>query len=135
MRGPSAHVPGDALVMRLATLVQRRQAFLAVGALTYALVFALFLILERPGLGIASGFYLAVIFLSLAGGPIVGLGAGLLATFLYGIGIWINPHVSAASIPTLATSIRGCCRRLVRQSQPDTQRAPTGADERTADAR
>jgi diguanylate cyclase (GGDEF)-like protein len=92
--------------MRLATLIPRRQAFLAAGALTYAAVFALFLI-ERPGLGIGHGFYLAVIFVSLAGGPTVGLGAGLLATVLYAIGIWINPHVSPTTIPTLATSIRG----------------------------
>ncbi len=92
--------------MRLAKLIPRQRAFLLVGAATYALVFALFLILERPGLGIAHGFYLALIFVSLAGGPLVGVGAGLLATFLYAIGIWINPHVSPATIPTLATSIR-----------------------------
>ena len=76
--------------MRLATLILRRQAFLAVGAVSYAAVFALFLIFERPGLGIGHGFYLAVILVSLAGGPIVGLGAGLLATVLYAIGIWIK---------------------------------------------
>src|SRR5919201_250573 len=92
--------------MRLATLIPRRHVFLAVGALTCAVVFALFLIFERPGLGIGHGFYLAVIFISLAGGPTGGLGAGLLATALYAVGIWINPHVSPATIPTLATSIR-----------------------------
>src|SRR3989442_10331741 len=93
--------------MRLATLIPRRQAFLAAGAATYTAVFALFLIFERPGLGIGHGFYLAVIFVSLSGGPIVGVSAGVLATGLYAIGIWINPHVSPATIPTLATSIRG----------------------------
>jgi predicted signal transduction protein with EAL and GGDEF domain len=93
-------------LMRLTTFLPRRQAFLAAGAATYAAVFALFLIFERPGLGIGHGFYLAVIFVSLARGPMVGLGAGVLATVLYAIGIWINPHVSPATIPTLATSIR-----------------------------
>ena len=106
MRGALARPAGDPLLMRLATLIPRRHVFLAVGALTYAVVFALFLIFERPGLGIGHGFYLAVIFISLAGGPTGGLGAGLLATALYAVGIWINPHVSPATIPTLATSIR-----------------------------
>jgi diguanylate cyclase (GGDEF)-like protein len=106
MRGALACGRGDPF-MRLATLIPRRQAFLAAGAVTYATVFALFLIFERPGLGVGHGFYLAVIFVSLARGPIVAVAAGLLATVLYAIGIWINPHVSPATIPTLATSIRG----------------------------
>src|SRR6266496_108739 len=93
--------------MRFTTLIPRRQAFLAAGAVIYAAIFALCLIFERPGLGIGHGFYLAVIFVALARGPMVGLGAGVLATVLYAIGIWINPHVSPATIPTLATSIRG----------------------------
>lgn len=45
--------------------------------------------------------------LALARGPIGGAGAGAFATVLYAIGIWANPHVSPATIPTLATSIRG----------------------------
>jgi hypothetical protein len=94
-------------MMRLAPLIPRQRAFLAAGAVTDTAVFALFLIFERPGLGIGYSFYLAVIFVSLSGGPIVGVGAGVLATALYAIGIWINPHVSPATIPTLATSIRG----------------------------
>jgi diguanylate cyclase (GGDEF)-like protein len=94
-------------MMRLAALIPRRHAFLAAGALGYAAVFALFVVLERPGLGIGHGFYLAVIFVSLAGGPIVGLGAGLFATLLYALGVLVNPHVSPATLPTLATSIRG----------------------------
>lgn len=93
--------------MRLAALLPRRWALLAAGVATYVAVFALFLMFERPGLGIAHGFYLAVIFVSLAAGPLVGGGAGLLATILYALGIWINPRVPVGSIPTLATSIRG----------------------------
>lgn len=107
MRDSSARALGDPLVMRLATLIPRRRALLAAGALTYALVFALFLIFERPGLGIGHGFYLGLIFVALARGPIGGAGAGAFATVLYAIGIWANPHVSPATIPTLATSIRG----------------------------
>lgn len=93
--------------MRLARPIPRQQALFAIGALTYAFVLALFLLFERPGLGIGHGFYLAVIFVALAGGPRSGLAAGVLATALYATGIWINPHVSPATIPTLATSIRG----------------------------
>jgi GGDEF domain-containing protein len=92
--------------MRHTTLIPRRQALIVAGSATYTAVFTLFLVFERPGLGIGHGFYVAVIFASLAGGPITGISAGLLATALYAIGIWINPHISPTTIPTLATSIR-----------------------------
>ena len=93
--------------MRPAQLILRRQASLTAGALTFALVLGLLLIFERPGLGIGHGFYLGVIFFALAGGAKLGLGGGLLATALYATGVWVNPHISPATIPTLATSIRG----------------------------
>lgn len=92
--------------MRPARLILPRQALLALGALTFAVVFGLFLVFERTGLGIGHGFYLGVIFFALAGGTRTGLGGGLLATALYAMGVWINPHVSPETIPTLATSIR-----------------------------
>jgi diguanylate cyclase (GGDEF)-like protein len=92
--------------MRLVSSIARRQALVAAGGALYAATFALFVAFERPGLGIAHGFYLAVILVSLAGGPWVGVAAGTLATALYALGIWINPHVPVATLPTLATSIR-----------------------------
>jgi diguanylate cyclase (GGDEF)-like protein len=69
-------------------------------------VFVLFGSLERPGLGIAHGYYLGVILAALAGGPLRGALAGVLATTLYAIGIVLNPHVPTASLLTIATSIR-----------------------------
>jgi diguanylate cyclase (GGDEF)-like protein len=73
---------------------------------TFAGVFVLFGALERPGLGIAHGYYLAVILAALASGPIRGALAGILATALYAVGIALNPHVPTASLLTIATSIR-----------------------------
>jgi diguanylate cyclase (GGDEF)-like protein len=77
---------------------------LALGA--FAAVFTLFGWLERPGLGIAHGYYLAVILAALATGPARGALAGVLATTLYAVGVVLNPHVPTASLLTVATSIR-----------------------------
>lgn len=81
-----------------------RLQVLALGV--FAAVFVLFGWLERPGLGIAHGYYLAVILAALATGPAGGALAGVLATTLYAIGIVLNPHVPTASLLTIATSIR-----------------------------
>lgn len=72
----------------------------------FAAVFVLFGSLERPGLGIAHGYYLAVILVGLATGPVRGALAGVVATTLYAIGVALNPHVPTASLLTIATSIR-----------------------------
>ncbi len=69
-------------------------------------VFALFWLFERPGLGIAHGYYIAIILASLASGPRRGALAGALATGLYAIGVFLNPHVPVATLPTFATAIR-----------------------------
>ena len=69
-------------------------------------IFALFWVFERPGLGLAHGYYIAIILAALVTGPRLGAAAGLLATVLYGIGIYVNPHVPVAELPSLATCIR-----------------------------
>jgi hypothetical protein len=51
----------------------------------YAVVFTLLLVYGRPGLGISQGFYLAIVLVALAGGPVSGFAAGVLATLLFGI--------------------------------------------------
>ena len=89
-----------------AMLISRARLNLAGAALVYAAVFVLFLVFERPGLGIAHGFYIAIILVALAAGPWSGAAAGGLATALYALGIWINPHVPSTTIPTAETSIR-----------------------------
>ena len=87
-------------------LISRARLNVAGAALVYAGVFVLFLVFERPGLGIAHGFYIAIILVALAAGPWSGAAAGGLATGLYALGIWINPHVPSTTIPTAETSIR-----------------------------
>jgi len=48
----------------------------------FAAVFWLLLEYGRPGLGISQGFYLAIVLVALAGGPISGAAAGVFATAL-----------------------------------------------------
>lgn len=69
-------------------------------------MFALFWLFERPGLGIAHGYYIAIILASLASGPRRGALAGALVTGLYATGVYLNPHVPVATLPTLATTIQ-----------------------------
>jgi hypothetical protein len=78
-----------------------------------AATFAAFWTLERPGLGLACGYFLAIILAALATGPRRGVGVGLLATLLYALGVYLNPYVPVAGIPTLATGIRGAAYVLV----------------------
>ena len=87
-------------------LLARRRLLGCLALLVYALVFVLFILFEQPGLGIAHGFYLAIVLAGVASGPLVGALGGVLATALYAIGIVINPHVPPADIPTEATAIR-----------------------------
>jgi GGDEF domain-containing protein len=87
-------------------LLARRRLVGGLSLLVYAVVFAAFVVFERPGLGVAHGFYVAIVLAGIATGPLVGALAGVLATVLYAIGIVINPHVPPADIPTVATAIR-----------------------------
>jgi diguanylate cyclase (GGDEF)-like protein len=92
--------------MWLARLIPGARLNVVGAALVYGAVFALFLVFERPGLGIGHGFYIAIILVALAAGPWSGAAAGGFATALYALGMWINPHVPSTTIPTVATSIR-----------------------------
>lgn len=59
---------------------------LELGALlAYGIVFVLLLAFGRPGLGISQGFYLPIVLVALAAGPVSGVGAGVLATLLCGV--------------------------------------------------
>ena len=119
--------------MRLARPIPRQQALFAIGALTYAFVLALFLLFERPGLGIGHGFYLAVIFVALAGGPRSGLAAGVLATALYAWNL-DQPSRLPRDDPYSRDLDSGCHlrrrgprRRLARQSEPGAEREAVAA--------
>ena len=83
----------------------RRTLLTAAGCL-YTAVFFLFVFLEKPGLGVGHGFYVAIVLVAVAGGPLAGAFAGIFATVLYVVGIAINPDVSTSTIPTVATAIR-----------------------------
>lgn len=56
----------------------------ASGAVVYAVVFVLLILYGRPGLGLGQGFYLAIVLVGLAGGPVTGAAAGMLAAVLFG---------------------------------------------------
>jgi hypothetical protein len=80
--------------------------FLLVSALLMGATFALFWLVERPGLGTAYGYFLAIILAALVTGLRVGVAAGLLSTALYVAGVYLNPNVPDANVPTLATGLR-----------------------------
>ena len=82
------------------------RAFVLTAAGIYAAVFATFLMLERPGLGIGHFYYLAIALVALALGPVWGAGAGAFATALYALGVFINHAVPSSEIYTLSTPIR-----------------------------
>ncbi|MDE3191696.1 MAG: hypothetical protein KGL94_12860, partial [Acidobacteriota bacterium] len=74
----------------------------ATALVVYALVFILLFAFGRPGLGISQGFYLAIVLVALAGGPVSGIGAGVLATLLWGIAAAHNGSAVTASLEPLA---------------------------------
>src|SRR5881392_2463484 len=78
------------------------------GALLLAgVVFAAFLVYERPGLGIGHFYYLSIALLAMAGGPRLGTAAGFGATGLYVSGVYLNPHIAAHEITTVGTLTPG----------------------------
>ena len=87
--------------------VSRYHAFLlASSACLFPLIFAAFLVLEKPGLGIGHFYYFPVAMIALASGPFWGAAAGAAATGFYTLGILINPHLPPSEVLTASTSIR-----------------------------
>jgi diguanylate cyclase (GGDEF)-like protein len=76
---------------------------LAVGA--YAAVMLAFVLVERPGLGIANFFFIPIVLIAFAAGPVAGIAAGAIASILYCAGIIINPDLPSHLWPA-ATAIR-----------------------------
>jgi diguanylate cyclase (GGDEF)-like protein len=81
------------------------RTLLIAAAAVYTACFVAFVAFERPGLGIGHGFYLAIILVALASGPRAGAAAGLAATALYVLGVWLSPRVPV-DFPTAVTTIR-----------------------------
>jgi GGDEF domain-containing protein len=90
-----------------------QRSLLALAAASYALVFALFRAFEEPGLGIGHGYYVSIILVARATGPVGGAVGGLFAAALYATGIWWNPATPVAEAATAATAIRLCAFVLV----------------------
>jgi diguanylate cyclase (GGDEF)-like protein len=72
----------------------------------YAIVFSAFLLLERPGLGIANFFYLAIALVALGYGPLWGALAGALGTALYAIGVAFNHALPTSELFTISAPVR-----------------------------
>src|SRR5437763_13067749 len=83
-----------------------RRLLIACAIACYALVFAIFVLFEVPGLGLGHFFYIPVALLALAGGTRLGLLGGVVATGLYGLAIVATPRVPTGDVLTGATLIR-----------------------------
>jgi uncharacterized membrane protein YbjE (DUF340 family) len=90
-----------------------KRALLALAAMAAATVFVLFRLIEEPGLGIGHGYYVFIILVARATGPIGGAGAGFVAAGLYATGIWWNPATPSSEVVTASTLIRLCVFVLV----------------------
>jgi len=77
------------------------------GALMSAsVVFVLFLLYERPGIGIGHFFYISIALAAMAGGPGLGALAGMLATGFYVSAVLLNSQMPSHEILTAGTFTR-----------------------------
>jgi GGDEF domain-containing protein len=83
-----------------------RRGLLLLSALSGGLVFASFVLWERPGLGIGHFYYVCIMLAALATGPIAGATAATVATGLFAAGLLINPHIPSSEVLTTSTGIR-----------------------------
>ena len=74
----------------------------ATALFVYALVFVLLVEYGRPGLGISQGFYLAIVLFALAGGPVSGVAAGVLATLLCAIAWGVHGNFFEGTLEPLS---------------------------------
>ena len=87
--------------------VSRHRLFLLVASATlYPLILVVFLVVERPGLGIGHFYYFPVAMIALASGPYWGVVAGMAATGCYTLGIILNPHLPSSDVLKSSTPIR-----------------------------
>lgn len=86
---------------------------MTVAGLGYAAVFAAFVLVERPGLGIGHFFYLPVCLVALSTDALGGAAAGLLAAGLYCLAVVVDPRIPSRDALTTATGIRAVTFALV----------------------
>jgi GGDEF domain-containing protein len=78
----------------------------AAAIVCYGVVFTAFVLFERPGLGIGHFYYIAIVLVAMASGPVGGAAGALVATGLYALGVYFNPRVPVGNVVTVATGIR-----------------------------
>jgi diguanylate cyclase (GGDEF)-like protein len=83
-----------------------RYLLLLCAGLCFALTFGVFLVYERPGLGLGHFYYLGIALAAMAVGPRLGVVAGLVATGLYASGVVLNPHVQSNEVLRVGTLTR-----------------------------
>jgi diguanylate cyclase (GGDEF)-like protein len=83
-----------------------RALLLSAAATLYPLIFAAFLLVEKPGLGLGHFYYIPIALIALANGPAWGAGAGIASTGLYALGVVINPRLPTYDVLTASTTIR-----------------------------
>jgi diguanylate cyclase (GGDEF)-like protein len=72
----------------------------------YLVVFAAFLVFERPGMGIGHGFYIPIALLAVVSGPRIGAAAGVMGAALYSLAVMLNPNVPTIELVTVSTPVR-----------------------------
>jgi GGDEF domain-containing protein len=83
-----------------------RHALLGSAAGSAVAIYGVFLLYERPGLGIGHFYYLSILLAALATGPWLGALAGTGATALYATGVVLNPAISSSEVLSASTAIR-----------------------------
>ena len=72
----------------------------------YPLIFAAFLLFEKPALGLGHFYYVPVAMVALAEGAAWGAAAGIAATGFYAVGLLLNPHLATSQILTAGSIVR-----------------------------
>jgi hypothetical protein len=110
---PPLHTVGD---LSTATTRLRRfsarlevsvpERLLAAAAAAFATVFAVTLVYGRPGLGLGQIFYLPIVLVALASGPVAGAGAGLLGFALYLVAVVLSSQLDLDGTTETQLTIR-----------------------------
>ena len=100
-------VPGAATVRPLSAAgVLNRRLVLVLAAPAYAGVFAAFVLLEQPGLGIGHFFYVPICLVALVSDELRGAAAGLFAAVLYVVAVVVTPQMPTTEVLTSSSLIR-----------------------------
>ena len=83
----------------------RRMTLLLLAVLGYVAVTIVFIVAERPGLGLGHFYYLSIALVAFAGGPVLGAAGGAIGAALYSGAVLANVHM-ASNLVTAQTGIR-----------------------------